>query len=247
MAPDRPDDTRRAPGHHVGEWPRLAPDVRVLMAVSSLVALLVIGVLIATTLVAGVHGAAIDLADREVRYAVSVDDAALQAKGIANDERGFLLSGRMEFLAQIEDRVELARSAFARGAVAADDLQREALADASVGFERWLAMVRTAIRAAQSGDHPAAVDASMGPSRTLRKAYEASLANARSLAADAIRLRTDSVADASARSTTILVAYVAVMLLVGVGVGAWIVRSVMRPTYALLHILSDPEPFLDRA
>src|SRR5262245_13013790 len=86
-------------------------DVKVLAAVASLVVLLVIAVAIAITLVVTIgHNAS--QAERQARFTDAVKAAALHAKGIANDERGYLISGYTEFLAQKDGRVELALAAF---------------------------------------------------------------------------------------------------------------------------------------
>src|SRR6476660_4864279 len=94
------------------------------------------------------------IADRELSYGEAVDAAALQAKGVANDERGFLLSGDAKFLVEAERRIDSARIAF--------------------GTAREVAGYK-------SGNRRVAIDASLGQSRTLRKAYEGSLTEAQEL------------------------------------------------------------------
>jgi methyl-accepting chemotaxis protein len=218
----------------------LAPELRVSLAVGGLLAIPVVGAIIAVVLISSLQGTATGLSDRAIRFARAVDTAALEAKALANDERGYLLSGRTEFLDQMPDRIDRARIAFTEARTnAADDRQLTTVDRAREGFERWLATVDAEIAAAQAGDRPAAVDDALGPSRTQRKAYEAALADARGLAADSLAATTHTVAEVSMRSTIILVVYVAVALVVGLAIGRWVVRRVMAPAYARMHPASD--------
>lgn len=76
---------------------RLTPDLQVLVGIGGLLGLVAAAVLVAVLLIVGLRNDATALASRQVAYANAVDTAALNAKGIANDERGFLMSGRAEF------------------------------------------------------------------------------------------------------------------------------------------------------
>jgi methyl-accepting chemotaxis protein len=201
----------------------------------------VVGILLALALIAGVHGTAVELAARDARYQAAVGEAALLAKAIANDERGYLLSGGVEFLAQMDERVARAREAFARAEAAAHGANLVAITAARAGFEQWLEQLGPELRAAQTGDRPAAVATAMGPSRSLRKAYEASLAEAHDLAGSAVEASATSVTVASFRATAILLAYVAIAITISAAVGLWVVRAVMRPAYRLLHLLTATE------
>jgi CHASE3 domain sensor protein len=177
------------------------------------------------------------LQDHNVPYAVAISTAALNAKGIANDERGFLISGRREFLAEIEERLLNARSAFSEAAVAADgDAQRRAVADAEAGFERWVWAVQRQFRTYQSGDRQGATKAALGTGRALRKDYESSLAEAQSVATTAIELRRNTLAS-SGWIFTLLGALV-VMLVAGSGVTFWYMRALQR----IETDVDDPEP-----
>jgi methyl-accepting chemotaxis protein len=181
------------------------------------------------------------MAERQVRYAILVDDAALNGKAIANDERGFLLSGSEEFLAQIEVRTRLAREAFTAAAQAADAAERSALNEARVGFERWLTALESDVAAYRSGDRVAPLAATLGSTRDLRKAYEASLAEAQALAEHGVARATSAVSDSSTRSVAILLAYLVVAVTVGLLVMIWTLRAVLQPSYALLRILRDAD------
>src|SRR5687767_3162436 len=173
---------------------RLASDVQVLIGVGSLVALLAVAVGIAVFLIVSLEDDATNVSHRHVQYATAIHEAALSAKGIANDQRGFLLSGNPEYLDEIETRSAEARSAFAlAGTYAVGAAQRDALEEARFGFERWLRALQVDIRAFQRGFKERAIDASLGATRELRKIYEQSLADAYALGVRSIDSANDSV------------------------------------------------------
>jgi methyl-accepting chemotaxis protein len=218
---------------------RLPPDYQVLVGIGGLLALLAVAVVVAVFLIVGLRNDTTHLTDRQVQYATAIDAAALNAKGMANDERGFLISGNPEFLTQFGDRRAAVRAAFEDAeSLAAGDAQRRAVGVASAGFERWVEAVSREVATYESGDQEGAVTASLGPSRTLRRSYEASLATAQALGASAIESGKSSVSEASTRSVTILLAYLGLALAIGLAVTVWIVRTILQPVYALLKVLA---------
>ena len=76
----------------------VAPDMRVLAAIAGLLILVVVGITIAVWLILDLRRATVDFTEREVEYAAAVGDIALISKTLANDERGYLISGSDEFL-----------------------------------------------------------------------------------------------------------------------------------------------------
>jgi methyl-accepting chemotaxis protein len=217
-----------------------ALDVKVLAAVASLVILLVIAIAMAVVLIATIgHNA--NLAERQARYGAAIDSAALWSKALANDERGYLISGDAEFLSQIETRTDLARAAYNAAAEAANAEQRSTVAEAREGFERWLEILDEEVATYQAGNEEAAVESSLGQSRVVRKAYEGWLADAKSLGVAAFQDATSSVATASSLSILILVGYLVVATIIGVAIALWVVRTVLRPTYALARLLADAD------
>jgi methyl-accepting chemotaxis protein len=218
----------------------LSLDVKVLAAVGSLVMLLVIAIALAIAFIV-VLGSGVGSAERQARYSAAIDAAALYAKAMANDERGFLISGSPEFLAQLETRTELARAAFASAAEAAEPGQRTTVAEAREGFERWLTVLEEEVTAYQAGDEEEAVETSLGTSRTLRHSYEGWLADAKSLGVDAFQDATASVTTTSSLSVMVLLAYLVLAVAVAVGVALWVVRTVLKPTYDLVRLLADAD------
>lgn len=218
----------------------LALEVKVLAAIATLVVLLVLAIAIGVGLIVMLgHNA--NLAERQGRYTAAVNAAALWAKTLANDERGYFISGDLEFVNQMDGETELARAAFAAAAEAASPEQRATLAEAREGFERWLEAVRAEIAVYQSGDREAAIASSLGPTRTMRHSYEGWLADASALGVDAFQDATSAVAGTSLVSILILVGYLVVAVAIAAAIALWVVRTVLRPTYALLHLLADAE------
>lgn len=205
-----------------------------LVGLGCLVASLAGAVGIAVFLIVGLEDDTSYLAHRHVEYATAIHDAALHAKGIANDERGYLLSNNAVFLEQLEDRTVEARAAFvAADAYATGPSERKAADEARAGFERWMQALRAELAAYRSGSREGAIETSLGPTRQLRKRYEDSLTRAHALGLRSIDEATSSVSASASRSVRILLVYLAFALAVGLGVAFWVVRTILKPAYAL--------------
>jgi CHASE3 domain sensor protein len=164
------------------------------------------------------------LQERNVPYAVAISTAALNAKGMANDERGFLISGDREFLEEIDQRLLDVRTAFSVATITADgEEELRAVHNAQAGFERWVRSLEKEIATFQAGDRAAARKASLGPGRALRKDYEASLAEAQSVAKIAIQHRRNSLA--SSGWAFVLLASLLIAAALGAAVTFWLFRA----------------------
>jgi methyl-accepting chemotaxis protein len=217
-----------------GRRHRLASDVQVLIGVGSLLALLAVAVGLAVLLIVSFKGDATGDASRHVRYANAIHEAALSAKGIANDQRGFLLSGNPEYLNEIRERTTEARSAFTLAeSYAVDAEHRDALDQSRAGFEHWLGALNGDIAAFRRGAREEAIGASLGSTRELRKIYEASLRHAYALGVRSIDSSTDSLSSSATRSVTFLLAYLALALVIGVAIALWVVRAILKPAFTL--------------
>lgn len=165
------------------------------------------------------------LQDKNVPYAVAIATAALNAKGMANDERGYLISGNREFLEELEQRLLSVRTSFSAALIAAEgERQRNAIRSAHAGFEKWVWVVRGNIKTFQAGKRQAATESALGRDRQLRKRYEASLAKAQDVASTAIQLRNNPLAS-SGWMKFLLVSLFAV-LAICVGLAVWVMRTV---------------------
>lgn len=217
----------KANGRH-----RLASGVQVLMGVGGLLALLAVAVGLAVVLIVSIEGDA-NVGNRHVIYSTAIHEAALSAKGIANDQRGYLLSGDTEYVDEIRTRTAEARSSFGIAAHYATGSQREAVRTSRQGFERWLRALNEDIAAYRRGDREQAIAATLGSTRELRKRYEESLAYAYGLGVRSIESSTQTLSSSASRSVTLLLTYLAVALVIGVAVALWVVRVILRPAFTL--------------
>ncbi len=214
----------------------------VVLGVGALLVLLVASILVAVFLVAEIKGDAAQLSRHDVPYATQVALAALAAKGIANDERGFLLTGDADFVNEANQRIDAARAAFAEAhRVASRRDQRHAVDHARLGFERWITAVRSEFVAFQAGERNATILTALGPDRRLRKRYERSLAETEALATRGTDAAQSTVASISARTVSVLIVFLVCALTVGVGLALWLIRSILRPVYLLLALFGGAE------
>ena len=212
---------------------------KVWLGVGGLLLLLACSIAVAVSLVVGLQTHERRLNEQAVPYANSVAAAALDAKGVANDQRGFLMSGDRRFVDEAESRIHAARRSFVAAVTAASSPQQQrTVADARAEFELWVVAVRREFIAFSQGERRGPISASLGPDRALRKRYEAALVRAQTLGARAIRSGDASVAEASSRSIIILIAYLLGSLVIGVGVAYWLIRSIATPVARLLAILA---------
>ena len=203
---------------------RRRPNYGVLVSAGLVFVLLVAAVAGATLSVVSLSRDQAELQDHNVPFAVAIATAALNAKGIANDERGFLISGDPEFLDEIDQRLLSARTAFSEATITADtDDQRAAASEAQAGFERWIFALQRQLKLFQSGDRKGATEAALGRNRALRKDYEASLAEVQDVAARAIESQRNSLA--SSGWIFILLACLLLVIAAGVGIALWLIRA----------------------
>lgn len=222
---------------------RLPLRLQVVLGIGGLLSLIGACALIAVLLVLNLRNHQETLHDRSIPYANAIALAALNAKGIANDERGYLLTGDRNFTVLMADRIEIARSAFATAVLSAHgSAQHRAAVDARAGFERWIDTVNRHIARFRAGDREGATEAALGPGRAIRKRYEASLADAQVLADQAVDSGRASVAHKTSRSVTILIASLVVAIVIGVVLAVWVVRILVQAIYATLRFLNSMRP-----
>jgi methyl-accepting chemotaxis protein len=202
----------------------VAPDVRTWAAAGTSLVLLALGILIAVLFISRIGSDATNLTERQVRYATALSGAAINAKAIANDERGFLLSGNEEFLSQIDVRTEVARDAFLLAVNAVDGAQRQRILEAYEAFELWLVAMEDGLAQYQAGDHEGAQEASLGPTRELRKSYESMLATA-GLIQSGIPSPTATVSAATTWAIMVLLGFLVVATAIGLLVTTWAVSG----------------------
>lgn len=212
----------------------LPPEVQVLAGLGGLLALLAGAVAAAVVLIVALENDTATFSERDVQYATAVHEAALAAKTMANHERGFLISGDPEFVEELDELTIEARVAFdSADRYAVGALEREAAREGHLGFERWLEALNAELADYRAGNRERAVKTALGPTRQLRKSYERSLERAHAIGLSSIESATDAVSASAARSVRILLVYLAIALVVGVGVAFWVAHTVLKPTQNL--------------
>jgi methyl-accepting chemotaxis protein len=220
---------------------RLPLHVQLVLGIGSLVLLVTISSVVAIALIVRVADDGESLADRSA-YSESIGAAALDAKGAANDERGYLITGEDHFARSAGTRIGHAATAFkAAYAAAATPTQRQAVTVSRSQFQRWAAAVKTEFATYRAGRHRQAISLAIGPNRQLRKEYERSLAGANSLAARGVVTAQHSISSALTRSVAILVACLVVALALAVAIGLWLAHTIVRPLQSLIALLGNAE------
>jgi methyl-accepting chemotaxis protein len=211
---------------------------QVVFGLTTLVALTAVSVAVAMALIVGQRIDESGLGERDVPYADAIAQAALDAKGVANDQRGFLLTGDPQYIAEADGRVDSARTALSTALRnAADERHREAVTRAKTGFELWVGAVRAEFDTYQAGDRKGAITTSLGADRQMRKAYEDDLAAAQQLAQQSIAAAQATVQASASRSLWILGCVLTAALILGGVIATWLLQRIARPLFRLLDVL----------
>jgi methyl-accepting chemotaxis protein len=220
----------------------MRPSTSTILGIAGVIALLVVSTIVGSIVILGMGGQASAEAERQIRHAIAVDDAALHAKGIANDERGFLLSGNEQFLGTITARTELARLAFEEAVRTADDGQRPDIALAQEGFEAWIDAVSGTLAMYRAGNNEEAVAQSLGRARELRLEYEDALIQADAHAVGTMRSARGSTETTWSWSVGVLIGYMLIVIAIGVALAVAVLRRAgsERPLAVPQHDMDPP-------
>jgi len=215
---------------------------RVLLYVGSLLAIVAGAIAVAVVLMVNQGHAEKRLTATSLPYASDLSAAALQAKGLANDERGFLMTGRAAFRDEAGRRALLARDEFAAAARhAATPAEQTAVAAASDGFDRWWAAVQQEFRTYDAGAQHSAVSTALGAHRELRKRYEVALSDATQVASRTVAAEAHSLAHDTSRSVDILLMLLGAAVLAAIALSLWIVRTVLQPVHHLVELIAQAD------
>ena len=207
-----------------------------LLTVVAVVALLVLG------RIGGVDDAREHIGDKTAPYAAALSAAAVDMKGMANDERGFLMTGDPRFLDEIAERTGKIRDELAtagKTAPQADD--SEAVRAISAGFDAW-AKVLDAEFELYGSDRDAAMEVALGENRDLRKAYEEDLEAATADAQENLEGSLAGVAANTRGARGALLVALAVLAALAVLSGLWLelrTRARLTPLVARLRSLDE--------
>ncbi|MFI5908242.1 methyl-accepting chemotaxis protein [Dactylosporangium sp. NPDC051541] len=177
--------------------------------------------------------------DRAVPYLTRLSDAALAAKSAANDERGFLLSGDPKFSTEAKGRrtAEQAGLDTARrnASTAAEHTAIDAIAG---GLDRFNTALDQEFVLFGS-DRAAAVAASNGANRDLRKVYEQSFADAVALAKADVAGAAAASDRAASRAQTTFLLLIAGVLVCGIAIAAGLSRLITQPLNRTVEVIES--------
>ena len=197
---------------------------RSLAVIGLLSAVLAASIAVAVVAVVSVGGDRAVLQDENVPYAVAIATAGLNTKGMANDERGYLASGKPEFLSLLDQHLLNVRTALAAAASAADRArQHDLVEEAHIRFERWVSALQGQLEAYRAGNREAATTAALGRGREQRRSYEASLVNAEAAGSTPIEL--SSPALVSRGWVAVLLSAILLAVALAIGLVIWLLRA----------------------
>ncbi|MDY7088833.1 MAG: methyl-accepting chemotaxis protein [Actinomycetota bacterium] len=150
---------------------------------------------------------------RAVPYITSLNNAALEAKAAANDERGYLIAGDEEFRDEALGRKEAVDGELAAARALGTAAERATIDDIAEATDAWFAAIETEFGMYARGDRRAAVSAALGANRDLRKTYETLLADESTRADEALIAGRDFDATVQSTRQVVLVAFVASVVL----------------------------------
>jgi methyl-accepting chemotaxis protein len=235
------DETELSPPPRRRGLDRLPLHAQLAVLIGGLVVLVVVSSVVAIALVVRIGDDGENLADQG-SYQQSIGSAALAAKSVANDERGYLITGEPKYRREAATSIEQTQQAFrSASAVATTGVQRQAVATTQAEFTRWTDAVRGEFATYRSGDHKQAIALAVGTNRGLRKRYERSLDEAGALAVRDESQARHTVKHGLDQSVAILVACLVVSLALSVAIGIWLAYAIVRPLQRLIALLGDPE------
>ncbi|WP_245885553.1 methyl-accepting chemotaxis protein [Xylanimonas oleitrophica] len=182
-----------------------------------------------------------DEVGHEAAYVAALQHAAVTAKAVANDERGFLITGDTEYVDQIVDRFRTIDADLETAAsLAEDDERRAAVAEIASGIAAWRAVVEQE-QALYATDPAAATAMALEESRSARKSYEELLDAASEEAMADLQNGTafaGQVSQARTALLVLLVGAVALALLVGWRLNRRVTRAVAEQVAGLRAVAS---------
>ena len=178
----------------------------VVLGIAGFLGLLIAVAVMAIALVVNLNRRETNLNTGNAALVTAVQSATLDAKAIANDQRG-------------------------------SDPERRAVSRASDGFERWVTAFQSEVKTYTRGDEKGAITTSLGADGDLRKTYEASFDVAETIGVHGVQSGDHSVSAAATLTIRLLIAGLLVALVIGVGIGEWLLRTIVRPLHHLVDAL----------
>lgn len=194
----------------------------------------------------GVGGLAMDRMDRladtraaevgQIPYITGLEEAALAAKAAANDERGYLITGKELFVGEVLEREAKVNKSLdmARDAAWTAE-QRAAVEDIRTAMTNWFTALKTEF-ALFKKDRAAAMTVAFGANRNMRKGYENQVKLAVEDAAKRVA-GSRAFADTVSSARTAIVVVTVLGLLLALVAGLWVAGMVVRPLRTVSGVL----------
>jgi methyl-accepting chemotaxis protein len=235
------DDNELSPPPRRRGLDRLPLHAQLAVLIGALVLLVTVTSVVAIALVVRIGDDGENLADRGA-YQESIGSAALAAKTVANDERGYLITGELKYRREATTSVDETLRAFrAASAAATTSVQRQAIASSREQFARWADAVRGEFATYRGGEHDQAIALAVGQNRALRKQYERSLDAAGAMAVLDESQARHTVKHRLTQSVAILIACLILSLALSAAIGIWLAYAIVRPMQRLISLLGDAE------
>jgi methyl-accepting chemotaxis protein len=217
--------------------PRLTVRSRIIASFGLLLAILVGSNALALQRLSALEDAERHTTEQVVPYVNDLQSAALSAKGMANDERGFLLSGDAKFAAEVEERKGKVHEALDRAARIDGGKHAGDVGQIRAPFDAWTDALRAEFTLFAT-DEDAARARALGANRDLRKTYEQQFTAALDRAITAQNTSSDAAKRAADNGRRLVLLLLALAAFVAVVVGAWLLRSVQKPIDEAVDVLS---------
>src|SRR3954454_8207141 len=172
---------------------------------------------------------------RDVPYITNLNNAALESKAAANDERGYLIGGDTTFRDESLGRQAKVDGYLDTASGLAAATQQATVAKIKTDVDRWFTALQAEFTQFPT-DPKAAVTAALGTNRDLRKTYETGFSKEVSRASEA--LIAGKQFDTTVRSTRLgLVATISLALVLALILAIAVTRMIVRPLRRVSSVL----------
>ena len=215
---------------------------QLVLAFGTLLAILLGAAVVMLGRFGGVEDARRHIDGRSTPYATALSAAAVDMKAMANDERGFLMTGDAKFRDEIAERTEKIREELGEAAETAPDEQTAALTRSiEEKFDGWAAAVEKELDL-YATDKTGAIELALGANRDLRKDYEEDVKAATAAANAALHASLDAIETNVGGARTSLLAALLALALAALAGAFWLERRTRRrlaPLVARLRSLDE--------
>lgn len=197
-------------------------------------------ILLLVTVLVGSGVLALSAIDKSVRNSEHLEEKLETQKflkqlqyrmtGLANDERGYLLTSNPEYAEGMAKKTEEIRQLLSSGAETLEGSDQVALQNIDKALGRMLTLNEQVVQLVGDGNKQEAQVLHFGEERTLRKQEVDPAVNAfvDALDTEVAQLKADN-ANEARMNQSILLYVVVISGVIGIGLGFWLLRTIMKP------------------